>query len=269
MKTLAIIVTYYPASDLLHKCVSSFIDDVDHVLVWENTPDCEAASFRFLDDPRIEYVTNGENSISKALNYAWNYAMRNGYDALLTMDQDSVFENFHGYYNWVENTLKQKTCICSPWYYARMDAYKVFSQNHVITSGMMLPVSILDALGGYNEDFAVDGIDIDLCLRARNMNYDILQNSEFVLRQRFGQLYHKKILGHVFSGSGYSAWRLYGIFRNYIITYRRNGRPEWLLKQIHWNMANYPRNILFCESNKFKKLFYIMRGICEGWLTKI
>ena len=93
MKILAIVVTYYPEKNLLKKNINAFIEYVDKVLIWENTPESEKLSFRFIHDEKIEYCGDGINSISHALNYGWKYAKRNGYDYLLTMDQDSILVN--------------------------------------------------------------------------------------------------------------------------------------------------------------------------------
>ena len=96
-KILAIVVTYYPEKDLLEKNVQAFINQVDKVLIWENTPSPDKLDYRFITHEKVEYHGDGINSISRALNYAWEYANENGYDYLLTMDQDSFFENFDYY----------------------------------------------------------------------------------------------------------------------------------------------------------------------------
>ena len=101
-RILAIVVTYYPEKELLEKNVSAFINDVEKILIWENTPNDKKLLYRFLSDPKVDYCGDGVNSISHALNYAWKYAETNGYNYLLTMDQDSVFENFSLF---IENTI--------------------------------------------------------------------------------------------------------------------------------------------------------------------
>ena len=70
MKILAIVVTYFPEKELLEKNISAFINDVDRVLIWENTPDEKKLEYRFIDNSKIEYCGDGINSISHALNYA-------------------------------------------------------------------------------------------------------------------------------------------------------------------------------------------------------
>lgn len=269
MKLLAIILTYYPEKDILTKDYFSFADEVDKVIAWENTSVKDATKYRFISEEKVEYMSNGCNSISKALNTAWHYAKENGYDALLTMDQDSCFENFPGYKEWAEKSIAEEPCICSPWYFGEMNNPMVFNQNHVITSGMIIPTSILDDINGYNEDFDIDAIDIDLCLRAKSKGYKILQNNQFRLNQHFGEGYEKKIFDKTFSGSEYSAKRLRGIFRNYIITYRRNNHPEYLKKNIHYMLVNTTKNVVFCEKEKFQKLFAIIKGCYQGLTFKV
>ena len=96
-KILAIVVTYYPEKELLERNVQAFIDHVDKVLIWENTPSPDKLDYRFIEHEKVVYYGDGINSISRALNYAWEYANENGFDYLLTMDQDSYFENFDYY----------------------------------------------------------------------------------------------------------------------------------------------------------------------------
>ena len=66
----------------------------------------------------------------------------------------------------------------------------------------MLPVSTIAAVGGYDEFFAIDGLDIEFCLRARQKG--IL----FCLRRincgscgRYFQVYLRGYYINVFTGS--------------------------------------------------------------------
>ena len=98
-KILAIVVTYYPERDLLEKNISAYIEYVDKVLIWENTPEEYKLQYRFVEHKKVEYCGDGINSISHALNHAWKYAIENGYDYLLTMDQDSLWADFSSFLN--------------------------------------------------------------------------------------------------------------------------------------------------------------------------
>lgn len=78
-KILAVVVTYYPDEELLTKNIQAFVNDVDKVLIWENTPESEKLNYRFIQNEKIEYRGDGVNSIARALNYAWRYAKEKGY----------------------------------------------------------------------------------------------------------------------------------------------------------------------------------------------
>ncbi len=97
-RLLAVVVTYYPEEAQLLRNIGSFLDDVDRLVIWENTPAVQAASCRFIHHPKIIYMGMGNNvGIAKALDKVLSYAVEKKYDYLLTMDQDSDWENFHWY----------------------------------------------------------------------------------------------------------------------------------------------------------------------------
>ena len=76
---------------------------VDHILVWENMPKTDAVRYKVVDSPKIEYVGCGDNvGISRALNFAWEYANDNDYDGILTMDQDSIWDNLGQFLSKIE-----------------------------------------------------------------------------------------------------------------------------------------------------------------------
>jgi len=55
-KILAIVVTYFPEKDLLEKNISAFIDYVDKVLIWENTPEKQRLQYRYTNTQKLNIV---------------------------------------------------------------------------------------------------------------------------------------------------------------------------------------------------------------------
>ena len=53
-KILAIVVTYYPEKELLERNVQAFIDHVDKVLIWENTPSPDKLDYRFIEHEKVD-----------------------------------------------------------------------------------------------------------------------------------------------------------------------------------------------------------------------
>lgn len=96
MKLLSVIVSYFPNFQDLIKGINSIINDVDQIIIWENTPlnEVNYNKNQLLEQyPKIVFLREKDNvGIGRALNQAAKYALENGFTHLLTMDQDSFFE---------------------------------------------------------------------------------------------------------------------------------------------------------------------------------
>ena len=62
-KILAIVVTYYPEKDLLVRNIRAFIEHVDKVLIWENTPSPDKLQYRYFTHEKVEYYGDGVKSV--------------------------------------------------------------------------------------------------------------------------------------------------------------------------------------------------------------
>lgn len=272
MRTLAVVVTYYPEKELLQRNVSSYMDIVEKVLIWENTPEADAMSRRYIQNGKIEYVGNRKNDgIAKALNYAWKYAKANGYDVLLTMDQDSVLENFDAYYNKAKQILSYERCIVGPIVNEKPEDFdcEVVKMPYIITSGMLIPIGVLDILGGYNETFFVDAIDLDICIRSIEHGIPVYKLVYGQMVQQYGNGEDKCIFGKRVHGYNYSLFRYEGIFRNHIILYRLHRDNVELKNKIKHYYKSYLKGIILVEKNKLSKLKAIAKGTYKGLTYKI
>ena len=259
--------TYYPDKELLTRNVQAYVNEVDKVLVWENTPATEKMQYRYVRHEKIEYCGDGANSISHALNSAWRYAKDNGFDYMLTMDQDSVFADFSLYKNTVMANCKGHAAIYSPYIeHAPRPAAPVQEVHYAITSGTMLPVSAISAVGGYDESFAIDGVDIEFCLRARGRGIRTYMIGDCVLTQKYGVPRVAYFLGHRVSYASYSANRLYHIYKSQVILIRKYHSDEHWKNFCFYLLRKTPRNIILFEKDKIRKLWAIVRGIVAGVL---
>ena len=262
-KIVAIVVTYYPEKSLLLPNVNAFIDYVDKVLIWENTPNNLTDYRYFKENDKIEYCGGGINSISKALNYAWKYAVQNEYDYLLTMDQDSQWVNFAYYLSRTINNPDAPYGIYGPCVNDKI--YEEEFYNHdLITSGMLVPVKILNEVNGYNESFRVDGIDTFLCYSVQEKGYGTYSVANCVLKQRFGNFGGTSFARYRFSTYNYPAIRLYEIFKSQIIIMRRFNTDKNYKKAFSIRIRKWPIKILLVENDKWNKLSAIAKGIIAG-----
>lgn len=266
MKVLAIVVSYYPDIALLQKNISILLQHVDHILVWENMVKQEAVKYRVVDSSKIEYVGVEQNvGISKALNYAWNYAQENEYDGILTMDQDSVWENLGDFFKKIESSPLKENSIFSP-NQGIEHLHIPFKQiDHAITSGMYVPILVLNTIGGYLEDFLIDGIDLEFCYRAKSFGFKTYAVSGCYLKQRYGAPKVHRFLWKKHVVSNYSPFRLYGILKNFkiiMLLYPKEEGVKRELRKVY--IRQFVRNILLYEDNKKAKLLAILSGYLHG-----
>lgn len=274
MKIFAIVICYNPDFNLLLKNVSAYQAFVEKIIIWDNTNPTINNILRnnyFKNYSNIEYITNNNNSgISQALNYAWRYAKKNDYTAFMSMDQDSIWINFDVFLHLAQKILKTETCILGPSINKEvsLESHTLIPRNYIITSGMIIPTKILDSINGYPSEFFVDGIDIDICTKAKQKGYNIFMVQGCSLIQQFGANLKFKFLHKTYPSSNYPPKRLYEIFRNHIIIYRRT-HSFAVLRLIKGYFIAYLRAIVLFEDNKIKKIFAICKGIISGLIFKI
>ena len=276
MRVLAIVILYNPDLKLLQENLNAFTFQVDETMIWDNSPkDVYAKNEKYIHElfPHIVIQGDGNNhGISFGLNKAWKYASQKQYDVLLTMDQDSVFRDFklflsRGEDKWIKEGLS--ACGAFP-IDGNGDSMteEFLPVNHLITSGMLIPVSLLDSCGGYCQEYKIDGIDIELCYRLRKLGFQTFIDTKSFIKHRFGQQGIKKI---PFFGvkyfSNYNPSRLYGIFRNHIITWRRYHYPRTLTKLIFYDyFKSYViKDVIFFGSNKREHLAAVYKGFVDGF----
>ena len=268
MKILAVVVTYYPEENLLKKNINAFIDYVDKVLIWENTPGSEKLSFRFIHDEKIEYCGDGINSISHGLNYAWHYATDKGFDYVLAMDQDSVFADFKSYLAATIYNPSAPKGIWGPNAYGF--TYTGFRETEkIFTSGMLIKTELLNQLGGWNDLFTIDCVDDELCIKAGRLGIGKYILGEIKLEHRLGNPNIVFFRGRKITLRNDSPSRLYSIYKSHVLmcrlfpkakSYRAESKSFWGKNVIY---------VLMFEKNRIRKFVAIFRGILSGMFTKI
>ncbi len=277
---LAVLIAYNPDLKLLMEDINSFFNAVDLLYIWDNSPiEIRQKTEIFLRQtfPNIIMEGNGKNmGISYGLNKGWQYAKNHDLDVVLTMDQDSSFQNFEEYLQRVlVKWEKEGYCLCGPTpnlHLKKGKSIQGFSRHiAIITSGMLVPVELLDYVNGYCNDFLVDGIDFDICYKMRENGYESYMDNESNLIQHFGKPQYRTILGIQIHGYGYSPFRVYGIFRNHIIVWRRYHHNGILLRHItkHYFLEYLLKGVLLVEDNKWNKLKAACQGIVGGFRFKI
>lgn len=125
---------------------------------------------------KVSYHIEGKNEgLAKRLNQAANYAISDGFSYLLTMDQDSRFENglFEKYVSIVESTqlenVAQFGVNTNPAAMNNSNSYEVVSC--LITSGTIMDLSIFEKVGPFEEKLFIDFVDVEYGLRCKHEGY--------------------------------------------------------------------------------------------------
>lgn len=268
-RILPIIVTFNPDITLLQKNIIHLLEGIPSVLIWDNTPGSCLELQNLKPKDKIRIISNNENiGISKAINITAKIAEKEGYDYILTMDQDSILHNIQVYFKTSIKLQDDYPCIIGPMIKSKFTdnelCDKIVEVNDIITSGAIIPIKLFNKIGGFNELFFVDAIDIEFCIRARHHGYKIYINSSGILEQRFGNPDEHSIMSRKFTTYNYSPFRLYGIFRNHILIGRFHGFDKYIKSILYTYTRTFIPKIILCESDKWQKLKAIIKGIYDG-----
>ena len=269
MKICAVVVTYYPNISELFTNISQYIDSVDHLIVWENTPQQKRGDYK-INLPeysyKITYMSREDNvGIAFPLNRAVEFCLINGYSHLLTMDQDSRWADFELF-----KAAVKRIAICNIAAYVPIipeiydwnvviDKYREVEEY--ITSGTIYNIQAIKDIGLFREDYFIDAVDIEFCYRSQNCGYKAIQMSDGKLYHRLG--YSKRFCKFI-TTPNYSAVRTYFIIRNHIWLWREY--PKFFKKKYFILRHTIFRLflIILVENNKLEKIKSIFKGVFHG-----
>ncbi|MDE6308320.1 MAG: glycosyltransferase [Bacteroidales bacterium] len=264
MKIFGVVVLYYPNIYIVMRNIEAYISHITYLLVWDNTPtqEAEPAFRRQLEDRfgrKVIFVTTGKNEgLSLALNDGIRKAKEKGCSHLLTMDQDSYWENFGFYVGAIE---KLEDAVFCPNY--RCPGYDMeFCTTNTridynMQSGSIYPLRIFDEIGIFKEHYFIDAIETEFCIRARQNGFPVIRVGNAVLQHEFG----KPIRRFGIRSSNYSPFRTYYQVRNHIamrLEYKAH-MPYELVRLMERVLA-----VILIEREKWPKLKAIVRGFVHG-----
>ncbi|MBD5223223.1 MAG: hypothetical protein HDS71_04120 [Bacteroidales bacterium] len=275
MKICGVVVTYYPEKECVDN-IMLYLPWIDHLIIWENTPDKDAVNYRLkvpeLYKDKVSYLSTGKNvGIAKALNDSARWAIEHGYTHLLTMDQDSKWQNFEYYAGKISEDKDTDVGAYAPTVLDSVRNISNFnSENQIITSGAVYVLKNFPATGPFCEEFSIDCVDTEYSFRQRLNGYKIKIIEKAILVQAFGNLKWVPLLKCYHAN--YSPFRIYHIARNSVWMWRMYRKtpviPAGFLKRniIYWYVLREPVLIVMKGKNKVKTLFSLFRGLCEGFI---
>lgn len=267
MKIAAVVITYHPELNLLHNNIKAFIDYVDKVFVWRNSNEQLPCNEEF--GSKIEFLGSGNNKfLALPLNQTIKLCLEQGFDYILTMDQDSMWTDFKGFLNAaMKCDDKEDIAIFAPNVnkYLKEPSIEYRDIEWVIQSGMLINLKIIEKLGVFREDYGIYGIDEEFCYWVRINGYKTRIFTNYHLIQKYGNATKTKFGFTVYN---YSPFARYHIIRNMIWMKREFNGSTTTRRILHVIFDNY-RDILLVEKNKLVKAAAFTRGIYHGLFDRI
>lgn len=271
-------VTYHPDADLPGR-IARIAGQVSRVYVVDNASG--DAARRMLAgiaraDPRAEPILLDTNEgVGAALNRACERAIADGFGWIVTLDQDSLVEpslvadlaSIRA-----EHPRPDAVLLVAAGYVlgdARLDAppggRRWIETPTAITSGSLVSLEAYRRVGPFREDYFIDSVDDEFCLRLRRDGGIVLRAVAPLMRHSLGKGRRHRILGREVTVSHHPAFRRYYMMRNQVLTLRAYGlrEPRWAVLQL-LRMARNVAALLLLEEDRRTKLRAACAGLWDG-----
>ncbi|MGE6334163.1 glycosyltransferase family 2 protein [Stenotrophomonas sp. NPDC077659] len=286
-RVCAVIVTYGPDPALLPRVVDSVLQQVGHLVVFDNGSGEVDVAALLGGRAGVSLVASPHNvGLGCALNRAYETAATLGYDHVLLMDQDSVLAPGMVDVLWTALTeLAQSGPVAAVGPQFRDSRSGVlapfvrfgFPLNHklrggpgqrvscdfLITSGSLVPMKALHAIGPMDEGLFIDNLDMDWCFRAKRAGYALYGICDAQMSHSIGE----ELLPSRAKPDGvivHKPFRLYFIMRNRVLLYARAYTPRvWIAQDIPRLLLKLVGNGLFLAP-RWVRLRFMLKGLWDG-----
>jgi rhamnosyltransferase len=223
--------------------------------------------------------------IATALNVGISIAKQREYRWILTLDDDTITKS-----DMVKNLIES-------WYIVTeqgsksialmgmlsKDAYtgnvdnkygcknKFFVEKRgIITSGSLMSLDAYDVVGPFREEFFIDSVDYDYCMRARAKGYRIIRICRIGMVHSLGRTEKYNIGWLKMQTTNHSTVRRYYMYRNSTVLAR-----EYFLRDPLYSLAVFLFQlktlfvVFFFENDKRMKLKFMLQGVMDGWRKRM
>ncbi len=281
--TCAVIVTYHPDANLFGR-LEKIAPQVHRTVIVDNGSSEQSVIHLKDIAARLgsHLILNPSNEgIARALNRGADWAISEGYAWMLMLDQDTtvapdIVESLADIVRhdpWPKNLAvigSNYTHKMTGQLNAAFQPHDDFASNEmisVLTSGSLLSLVVYRVLGPFRDDFFIDCVDHEYCLRARSHGFRVLMTSKPVMTHGIGHFTEHRLLGKNVGTSNHNPARQYFMSRNSVILAKKYLRkePRWMLNYLQmWLKAT----VILClfEDKRIPKIKSIVRGCIDGFL---
>jgi len=262
----AVIIWYNPSQSDIEN-TQNLAEIIPCILVIDNS---DRSNSSHVTKDNIQYYPLYNNlGIATALNYGFRKALELGFKYALSLDQDSNFQ---------ENDLVQfeehaaelfkddSVAIVAASTIENTKLTTPYIKKTNITSGSMTCLNAWRKVGKFKDEFFIDHVDHEFCLRLNQRNFLIYQLPDVFMQHELGEPITRVIFGRTHSSPGYSADRVYYYYRNRLMLAKY--RKEALIPVFRFLLKRATKVLLF-ESNKVSKFYAMLQGLMDFSLRKM
>lgn len=194
---IAIAIVLYNPKDInrLRECITSAEKISNNIYIFDNSDN--SINYDFSLD--IKYFTNNKNcGLAFALNYLVECAKNDGFEWIITLDQDSIIpDDIIDEYKKIILNTENLGIVCPQVIDSRRKYLKIKKEPKVenvdfcITSGSCISIKAWGKVGKFDEWLFIDLIDNDFCKRLVLSGYKIIRLNNFILNQQYGEIIEK------------------------------------------------------------------------------
>lgn len=266
LKVAGVTVLYHPDKEIISN-IFSYLNQIEHLYIVDNSDVINPIVNKLKEHSNITFIENSENiGIASALNLSAKKAIEEGYDLLLTMDQDSTISN-----NLVSNMVKEfakdeKIGIIAP-FVVHMENPKEPDNQRLekvmvaMTSGCLISLRAYKEIGGFLDEFFIDYVDNEFCLRMNVYGYNVYQLNSVKVFHRLGAIESKNFIFRKVFPTNHSPLRWYYRTRNRLYFYKNYKKyyPDYIRFDKVVFFKDFIKILLY-EKDKIKKINMIILG---------
>ena len=264
--TIAVVVWFQPSTPQVQN-ILSYLSYVRHVIIVDNSSQDNSTLLAHLPATSYSYLPLYDNyGIATALNKGCRLAVSKQAEWILTMDQDST---------WEEQQLIRYLHMAN--IYPQIQAVGVFSPRQdynghthhyaqeyeqktaVMTSGCLIAAKGFQETNGFREDFFIDEVDNEYCMHIRQLGMQVVIINNTLLQHHLGDQQHIHFLGFLPKQyASHAPWRYYYMVRNNLSL--SDSYPQYRgfnNKRLHRTIK---RVVLYHRSHKLSALRMCLRG---------
>ncbi len=270
LNTAAVVVAYFPDEAFASR-LRTTLSHFARVYVIDNTPPA-SAQVKLASTENLQYYRQSTNKgLADALNKGCSAALEDGFQWVSTLDQDTELEESYLLQQiqcWQRAIPKPFILGCNFLNVAKRGAPPRFplqknvqERRTVITSGSLMHLDTWQALGKFRSEYFIDGIDHEICLRARACGYSVALNPAVLMKHTIGSN-----LGKTFwLPFDHTPLRKYYSTRNGVRNLVDYGcqEPIWALRRslsLLWEVLA----VMTIEKPRLIKLQAMIRGFIDG-----